>query len=97
MEHKQHKKQGLSYTKMALSVWFLLVAWLEKSRSHEMAQRDATYKIPHVQNEPRNQKKKPKNHYVKKGVCKYSLYKAQSMWEHIPKSNPSKINGMFLK
>lgn len=42
-------------------------------------------------------KKKPKNHYVKKGVCKYSLYKAQSMWEHIPKSNPSKINGMFLK
>lgn len=30
-----------------------------------MAQRDATYKIPHVQNEPRNQKKKK----TKKPLC----------------------------
>lgn len=38
-----------------------------------MAQRDATYKIPHVQNEPRNQKKKPKKPLCEKGGVQIQL------------------------
>lgn len=38
------KSKGTATLRWKLSVWFLLVARLERSSSHERAQHDATYK-----------------------------------------------------